>query len=245
MVAQPFPFLNLPPELRNRVYEVALVESRDFTTEMCPLESSRKNYRTDAEKTAMAIKLVSKAVNRESVPIFFVRNEFYIPFHRSLTRFLQRISPLERQLITSIVFVAGSYNNRRDFTMLRRCTGLRKLVVFRRESCSNLQGYWHGLARGSKSPPVSGLRALLKLRGISVLNWHAVHTCGVLPGDCGHLRAVEARIRKIIAKPRSEASARAQIVHDAPELWKEIKAEKERTKGRAGPSRKRKRASEE
>lgn len=105
-----FPFMRLPPEVRNRIYEMALVNttailpgidevyfvgtcrhlSLAYLCEQCGY-SSEQDYMQALiiKRTATSLKLVSRQVSQESSAVFFVRT--------SLSSMLDTISKLSLQ----------------------------------------------------------------------------------------------------------------------------------------------------
>lgn len=263
-----FPFMRLPPEVRNRIYEMALVNttailpgidevyfvgtcrhlSLAYLCEQCGY-SSEQDYMQALiiKRTATSLKLVSRQVSQESSAVFFRKNEFKFHARYYIKTFLTGISAIERQLLTRLkLFMSFAGYGVRDVNLLRKCTGLKSLDIYYEGPCGHSEFSGKSLSQYYVESNFPTFKAFLKLRGIVEVSIRTRCKRG-LPSDrdCHALTEFEAFIREHITKPRSEASIRAQIVHDTPELWKELKAEKEKTKAVARKCRKRKRKDEQ
>ena len=261
-----FPFMKLPSEIRNRIYELAVVDTEVISPgienayiynvynhhiEGCQCTPCKFIMDQDhmqlfiTKRTATALKLVSRDVSRESAAIFFRENKFRMDSQYDFKHFLERINPIERQLMTKLKLSSFITNyGAKDLNLLRKCTGLKSLEVSFEDACRH-SNFWDKSScqwMVENNPPA--LKALLKLRGIAKFSIQADCDSIHNGGTCREVTELEAMIREHITKPRSEASIRAHLVYDTPELWKELKAEKENTNEAAHTCRKRKRVDE-
>ena len=250
----PFPFMKLPAEIRNRIYKMAVVEAKiiDTTRLLSEQKCNWNGHRyigaaSSALETALTLKLTSRAVGNEAAAIFFRENTFCCCL-ATLSRgdFLRMINPLERQILRSLEIDMEFSTAKRHFSLLRKCTGLRQLSLkFGPRNVFNAHDYVSLFASHSKIRRMAGMNQLMGLRGleeVKVYNrdycYH--YTCSPAV-ECPGTKELERMIRECVTKPRSQASIRAQIIHDTPNLWKDLKAEEEHSKARITAIRKRKR----
>ena len=75
-----FPFMKLPPELRNKIYACCLlVEGHILSPDAeCWRYDPRLVYRDDKLRSVSGILSLSKAVHQEAAPIFYGKNTFRV-----------------------------------------------------------------------------------------------------------------------------------------------------------------------
>ena len=248
----PFPFMKLPGEIRNRIYKMAVVEAKTidttglFSEQKCNWNGHRYiGAPSNGLETALTLKLTSRAVGNEAAAMFFRENTFYCCLASfGGGDFLRMINPLERQILRSLEICMDFSTGKRHFSLLRKCTGLRQLSLeFGNCSVLSVHDNVSLLASHSKIRRMAGMNQLMCLRGlkeVEVHNQDYCYRCRLTVG-CPGAKELERLIRECVTKPRSQASVRAQIIHDTPNLWKELKAEEKHSKARITEIRKRKR----
>ena len=254
----PFPFIKLPPEIRNRVYELALInpdviETRGSYSCQHGIDNHRvwgpqlfySSYRqrfssyATTKRTIAALKLVSHRVSQEAAAVFFRKTVFRFLHLSKFRCFLSTISAIERQLLTEVHLpddiLGGTV---KDVDLLRKCTGLRTLEIFHPGHCGDRRSvHLCTLYAALTTSKESTVKAFCRLRGLHEFSIQSECSCPDFSRECRNKTVeVEARIRREITKPRSQASLRAQIVRDTPELWKELKAEKQGKKANSKPA---------
>ncbi|KAL8937943.1 MAG: hypothetical protein Q9216_004163 [Gyalolechia sp. 2 TL-2023] len=170
---KPFPFMKLPPELRQMIYKDLLVQSHEITiTDTCwslfgirdgPVRIVVDDAAHSPSATCKIFR-VSKACYNEAMPIYFGCNSFAFE-SLDLLLLLEKGKADYRRNIKSLSVHFCGKSPAKAARMLRGCTALRELSV----------QINHGTLRYGKSEflPLlksNGINDLLKVRGISELN---------------------------------------------------------------------------
>ena len=176
-VENPFPFMELPLELRIKVYEFHLVFPKSLSINIgsyfhiaetmvckCPdVHSVSPKGCVPFDKSILNILSASKDSYFESVPVFFGSNVFKFLRLDSLRDFLSYIAPTSRRNITTVALGYHGIAPAKALKLLRGCTGLRRLTIFVTWSTVDLVPFGCNLMK------LPGLKHLLKIRGIKEL----------------------------------------------------------------------------
>lgn len=143
-------FMDLSRELRDNIYEFALIETdkwdrrHKYNCSHCPrfrneietplfLTGNWQGCRCRA-RTSLNLLLVNRQVNAEAAPIFWKNNTFCFTSMLQLTRDIGRtLRPENREMIRNISFIdhtdtlVNKYECQRFWDTLMQCTGLREL----------------------------------------------------------------------------------------------------------------------
>lgn len=119
--SKPFRFMDLPPELRNRVYGYALIADREV--QLClwfTKEGEEKGTVGVRERIGLnaALLRASQAINAEAAPILYSANTFSAVFY-VLERFVEQIEDKNFKALRKLVFT----------DMGRSRTGIHKFLV--------------------------------------------------------------------------------------------------------------------
>jgi hypothetical protein len=130
-----FPFVQLPIELRTMVYAYHFNQPpiKIYSTEWCPAGNLCPNNIFNANIPVGEIILASKTVYSEAMPMYFRTKDFIFWTSRSMSGFINRAGPFQRDYITSLAFGMDYYNDVIDTLEICRlavqCTSLRKLSI--------------------------------------------------------------------------------------------------------------------
>lgn len=118
-----FPFLKLPLEIRQYVYQYALVEDKQ------PLRLAGKSKACETSKNnSIALLTTSHGVNIEAYQVFLSVNTFEISGTRSDWQWLKRLGPDGQKALRRVVYTNGSLSyssaTSRTFNLLARCPKL-------------------------------------------------------------------------------------------------------------------------
>jgi hypothetical protein len=162
-----FPFLNLPPELRNKIYELCLLPKKDkfkfiiqkrdirhLAVHQGPLQGG------NTQRTRTNILRLNKQIHAEAASLLY-SHKMYFSNHIVLQAFIGQIGPTNRELLRHLVF---SDENRSPttvqllfaFNMLSLATNIEEL---------HLNSYWMAFFWSSRndSPAQAGTRMAQKL----------------------------------------------------------------------------------
>ncbi|KAF2654391.1 hypothetical protein K491DRAFT_693920 [Lophiostoma macrostomum CBS 122681] len=109
------PFMKLPRELRNRVYEEVLVSNNEIAPRLCNGNGNAVHFHDDNSwahnsiSNTLAITQVSKQLRDEALPIFYGSNTFV--FGIDLATFFERLSQLNRfHMVRRVTFPVHMYH---------------------------------------------------------------------------------------------------------------------------------------
>lgn len=181
-----FPFLTLPAELRNRVYNLVLTVPGCIRPSADKPSSTPKNVPnrrvvTAAPESALGLLAVNKQINSESLGIFYHRNSFEFTYPIQLHAFLLNIGSLRLAYLRDITVY---YQNSKSgginlaeltFPMLKQLSGLRRLqVIMNLDLFRGIRRpqWWtnhSGWELSDRANPIAlpGLKVLFTLRGIT------------------------------------------------------------------------------
>lgn len=186
MEDESFPFLSLPPELRNRIYNVLLdfpgsIRPSTDRPSSTPKKVANRHITPPTPESALSILAVNKQIHDEALGIFYHHNFFVFAYPIQLHAFLLSLSPLRLACLQDLTIY---YQNSKSgginlagltFPMLKRLPGLRRLeVILNSDLSSGIQRphWWTshaGWKLSGKANPVllPGIKALFTLRGIN------------------------------------------------------------------------------
>ena len=178
-----FTFLQLPAEIRNRIYDLLLRvpgqlhPSTDRPSSMAKNVKNRRSTPPPLE-SALSLLAVNKQINDEAVGIFYHRNAFEFYFPTQLHAFILSLGPQRLSFLRDITVY---YHNNKSggidlidltFPMLKQLSGLRRLHVILRDGLERkitnnrwfVNSGWHM----EKANPLllPGIKILFSLRGI-------------------------------------------------------------------------------
>lgn len=142
-VTSRFPFQRLPPEIRNAIYHLHLVQPEDPTCLSRWNDSLEARARAKAyykakhpeyvpppyEYTALSVLGVSRQLHEEALGIFYYHNTFYLEHVAALRDFLNSIGPRRRNYIRDIKFYYCGTGSPAAFKSLAACQNLTNLHI--------------------------------------------------------------------------------------------------------------------
>ncbi|KAI9880404.1 MAG: hypothetical protein M1830_003444 [Pleopsidium flavum] len=157
-----FPFQKLPPELRNRIYNMHLIQPERKT-----------RLRQALFQTHVAEEIYLKMAN-PGAGIFYFYNELSLDNSMNLRNFLTSIGPKRRSFARDLTFNFRGFGSPAAFKLLASCDRLTKLHI--QASYDTLSG-----ARSSECGTIQyllkspGTRHLLKIRGLETVEFSYHH----------------------------------------------------------------------
>lgn len=121
-----FPFLRLPAEIRNRIYDLVFV-SDEYIGANATL--TKAFYHDAAKYRNLAFASACRQIYQESANIFYAKNGFEFFYIRPFLEFLEAIGLDRRMLLTKLKY---NYSNGTPFVVLRylkSCKNLEELDV--------------------------------------------------------------------------------------------------------------------
>ncbi|MCJ1366143.1 hypothetical protein MMC16_005268 [Acarospora aff. strigata] len=121
-----FPFLKLPPEIRNRIYDLIFVSDQYIGANGT---LTKTFYHEAAKYRNLAFASACRLIYQESANIFYAKNGFEFFYIRPFLEFLEAIGATLRKLLTKLRY---NYSHGTPFVVLRylkSCTNLRELEV--------------------------------------------------------------------------------------------------------------------
>ncbi|KAI4168994.1 MAG: hypothetical protein LQ343_006025 [Gyalolechia ehrenbergii] len=216
---KPFPFMKLPPELRQMVYKELLVQSQDITisnrywgfcfdTKIGVLEHTNKQVAHSPAATCQIFR-ASKACYNEAMPIYFGCNSFAFE-SLDLLLVLDKLRVDYRRNIKSLSVKFWGNSPAKSARLLRGCTALRQLSV--EISYATLR---YGKSEFLPLLNSNGINDLLKVRGITDLKVTKSDGCNRFLREMeGWEPFVEAL--QVLKQPCSAAALRYQYTKDYP-----------------------------
>ena len=134
-----FPFLQLPPEIRNRIYHLVFVKPGYIGSEGT---LTKAFYHDAAEWRNLAFARSCRQVYNESADIFYARNGFEFFYIRPFLEFIEAIGNKRRKLLTKIRF---HHTKGTPFIILRylkSCKNLEELEVHARCVKKKTNSWW-------------------------------------------------------------------------------------------------------
>ncbi|KAL9098591.1 MAG: hypothetical protein Q9163_005779 [Psora crenata] len=219
-VMEPFPFMRLPLEIRTMIYKECLImpvpiQIYGHGNAMISRDRRSPQWSNPICATALCrLFQVSKAIYRESMPIYFRYNEFSFSSLSPVYYFLHSLAPDARRTISSISLTYGGTREALAARALRTCLGLRHLtIVFDSWSMAS--------ARPTSGPcsllHLNGLRDLLRIRGLQTLEVH--RKLDHYPDSHGSFRDFPAFVEalQVLKRPRAKAQFTRQDKKDYPQ----------------------------
>ncbi|KAI4099401.1 MAG: hypothetical protein LQ339_005993 [Xanthoria mediterranea] len=221
--AQGFPFMKLPPELRNMVYKEVLANPGIIDVgelSDCYPRSSLPQIETWGDPPGNTCQLLraSKAIHDEAYPVYFGRNIFACWSFPALRGFLGRLKREYRRSIRSISFDFWGNFAAKTIRLLQGCISLQYLHI----DFTRVRLLWDTPTSAS----VPGLNELMKIRGIRSLHisrrpnytTHRLGTRTIGPAEIDAYWGKVIEDLQVLEQPRSEAMVRRQD-------WKEFPLE--------------------
>jgi len=134
-----FPFLKLPAEIRNRIYDLVFV-SDDYIGANATL--TKAFYHEAAKYRNLAFASACRQIYQESANIFYAKNGFEFFYIRPFLEFLEAIGVKRRMLLTKLKY---NYSNGTPFVVLRylkSCKNLAGLEISARVVMTNRKTSW-------------------------------------------------------------------------------------------------------
>ncbi|PIA94454.1 hypothetical protein CB0940_08108 [Cercospora beticola] len=171
-----FDFLSLPPELRNRIYDLLLrIDGPIHPSKKPPSTKPKSCSSTQGYESALSLLGVNKQIRDEAVGIYYANPlVFYYPtqFHA----FMVDLGVLRRSVITDVTI---HYDNTKrggidlvdlSFPLLRDLTGLKRLQITMQNTLFNkiyIRGWMNRWRMDNANPScIPGMKMLFSLRGI-------------------------------------------------------------------------------
>ena len=158
--------MSLPPELRRIIYRMIYPEKQvkfDWANTY-PGHSLMHEHNYGPPPLT-----VSKEIYRESREVFFGGTKFRLNSIRILRRFLERLGPEGRQMLTALEIKYSAHGAVNTFKLLSQCTALRSLAIIVRVEAAPYHKQPDRLMKRS------GLKQLLAIRGIQKLDLTDIH----------------------------------------------------------------------
>ena len=201
-----FPFQRLPPEIRNAIYRLHLVQLKRYTclrqqdnslegralakAYCMPYQHNPAYMPPLVEYTALSILGVSRQLHQEALGIFYYHNTLQLRSAIELRDFLSSIGPKRRAFIRDVVFDYSGTGSPAAFRLLAGCENLAKLHI--------QVSYWTShTSRRNDLLGSWGVRHLL-IRGLETVE---VSCSGYLP-QSAMLKLFEERVRHALLLPR-------------------------------------------
>ncbi|KAL8892244.1 MAG: hypothetical protein Q9192_005641 [Flavoplaca navasiana] len=221
-----FPFMKLPPEIRNTIYEMALFvhepvcidlvwPGSDWYRRPSGVRGGLRTTRHSPRETCQLL-LVCKDVYLEASHLYFRNNIFYCYGVGSLGEFLTKLTIQQLRNIRSLSFhFSDGHAPAKAMRLLQGCVSLRDLTI----SFTRYTLHEFGLRMPESLQRLPGLGDLLKVRGIQELQI-------IVPSALPYSRyysfndevSPESFIKdlQVLKLPRSAASLRRQDEKDFP-----------------------------
>lgn len=134
-----FPFLKLPPEIRNRIYDLVFVSPQYIGANGT---LTKAFYHDAAKYRHLAFASACRQIYQESANIFYAKNGFEFFYIRPLLEFLEAIGAEGRKLLTKIKFSCTKGTPFIVLRYLKSCTNLQELEVSTRIVMPSRKNSW-------------------------------------------------------------------------------------------------------
>lgn len=132
-------FLDLPLELRVKVYELVFVSPKYIGSE----GTQTKAFKRDLYKWRnFAFARSCRLIYEESTRVFFSKNGFMFFFHRPALEFMEAIGPTRRKLLTKLKFTFNRTVPHLALRYARSCINLKELEVVSRINVEGNPDAW-------------------------------------------------------------------------------------------------------
>lgn len=161
--------LDLPPEIRNQIYRLVLVQVVSFKPNVRRLFSIAEEHEKTLEpydtETTVSLARTCRQIHDEAIAVYYGGNSFEFENTYDLYVFLYMISWERRRCIEAISFFYQGVCPREAFELLSDCTRLRQLDIT----------ISHETTKGARQPQrdiwkANGMLALRRVRGSVNLN---------------------------------------------------------------------------
>ena len=235
--AQGFPFMKLPPEVRNMIYREFLEDTSIIN--LIALGDPKKVREVSGKPVLsrydpgmppvipysqgqfdpLLLLRASKAIHDEAYPVYYGRNTFFCRGFAALRGFLGRLKREYRRNIRTLGFDMWGNPAAKSIRLLQGCASLQYLHI----DCRGVR-LWDNLRSDSVLP---GYTELLKLRGIRSLQIlrpvkNDIYRLGsqtyriLRPADTDAYWEQIIEDLQVLQQPRSEAMVRRQDCKDFP-----------------------------
>ncbi|KAI9790866.1 MAG: hypothetical protein M1835_000668 [Candelina submexicana] len=173
-----FPFLKLPPEIRNQIYRLVLVYPSMMVSPQVAMpnlsgkRTGRRQFDIRCEsrsqegyippQVALSLFSVSRQIYQESMPLFYHENHFYVWSGSDLQSFLIRIVLKRRSWIREMTIILQSSGPGSVFKPLSECKRLTVLHL-------RLSLFYFNEHNGFTIGEHQGLKKLSRTRGLTTL----------------------------------------------------------------------------
>lgn len=220
---KPFPFMQLPLEIRIMVYKEFLVmpspiffglglKTQAILRSRNPDTSIKENG--IPQTLVCQLFLTSRSIYQEAMPLYFSLNRFHFSNLHVLLVVLSSLKPNCRRQIARISFAYQGPSPAKAFKVLSTCVGLRDLII-------RLTGFTPNLIRLEDELPrrlmkMGGISQLLKIRGIKKLgvSFTGLEQCGCSWVVVDKKRFLKAT--KVLKEPQSPLKLKRQESKDYP-----------------------------
>ena len=196
-----FPFLQLPPEIRNRIYHLIFVKPGYIGSEGT---LTRAFYSDAAKWRNLAFASSCRQVYIESADIFYARNGFEFFYIRPFLEFLEAIGYKRRKLLTKIKF---HHTKGTPFIVLRylkSCKNLEELEIYAKCFKKTTKSWWEYQMKNAKR---FFLDSHSSIEFGEVLRFGKAITCDEHPDedpDEGKIRATKSLVESLVKVKREQ-----------------------------------------
>ena len=217
-----FPFMDLPREIRDMIYEACLAfdgaifvrDQRTEETHGTPFyprqrqDFDRRMSSIEASTTAPERNLfyVSKQVYEEALPIFYSNNTFELTSLTEMEKFIHHMGLKNRPYLRSVMvyYEAENFEYQRPLSLFARCVGLRDLTLVLCDECMEYTETGSCRTDSSALKELPAFNTLLRMRGLDnvrlVPSW-AAGRWALLNISFEKLPAMEAAVQ-VMKQPR-------------------------------------------
>jgi hypothetical protein len=217
----PFRFLDLPPELRNRVYSALLifpgvtypkVDKPTSVTHLFPYLRGTEKDDIAVPHSALALLGVNHQIHNEAAALFYQKNEFVFSYPSHLQDFAQSLEQDRLESVSSLTLFHKNHNEGGISTMattlkmLRRMRGLKKFHLLVEHHL--IHNTWWSMTdvRDRCVTRLQGIPVLFTLRGISDIKVRDLN--------------LEDRFDELNEKGTDQAGSDAKLIRELVEMLK-------------------------